>query len=158
MQTPTLRFLKTFHVAGKRGSFKAAADELCVTASAVSHQMKALERQLGLALFDRGPRSLTLTVAGAHYLETVDAVFSRLECVTTQLRRRFSRAVVRLQVPSFFASELLLPRLSAFSAEHADIDIQIETDTTPNEDHSADVDVSIVVGSGPWPEGQATPL
>jgi len=88
MQTPSLRFLKTFHIAGKRGSFKAAAEELCVTPSAVSHQMKVLEQQLGLALFDRGPRSLTLTAAGAHYLETVDTLFARLESVTAQLRRR----------------------------------------------------------------------
>jgi LysR family transcriptional regulator, glycine cleavage system transcriptional activator len=158
MHTPSLRFLKTFHIAGKRGSFKAAAEELCVTASAVSHQMKVLEQQLGLALFDRGPRSLTLTAAGAHYLETVDTVFARLECVTAQLRRRCSRTVVRLQVPPFFASELLVPRLSSFSALHDDIDLRIESDIAPNEHHSAQVDVSIVVGSEPWPHVQATRL
>ena len=158
MQTPPLRFLKTFHIAGRRGSFKAAAAELCVTASAVSHQMKVLERQLGVALFDRGPRSLTLTAAGAHYLETVDAVFERLESVTAQLRRRFSRTLVRLQVPPFFASELLVPRLSAFGAMHADIDIQIESDIAPNRMHSPRFDVSVLVGAGPWPELQATRL
>src|ERR1700689_2044633 len=115
MQTPSLRFLKTFHIAAKLGSFKAAAEELSVTASAVSHQIKVLERQLGLSLFERGPRSLSLTAAGALYLENIDALFSRLESVTEQLRRRFSREVVRLQVPPFFASELLVPRLSSFS-------------------------------------------
>ena len=125
MQTPSLRFLKTFHIAAKLGSFKAAAEELSVTASAVSHQIKVLERQLGLSLFERGPRSLSLTAAGALYLENIDALFSRLESVTEQLRRRFSREVVRLQVPPFFASELLVPRLSSFSATHGDIDIQI---------------------------------
>jgi LysR family transcriptional regulator, glycine cleavage system transcriptional activator len=158
MQTPSLRFLKTFHIAGKRGSFKAAAAELCVTASAVSHQMRVLERQLGLALFDRGPRSLTLTAAGAQYLETVDAVFSRLESVTGQLRRRYSRTLVRLQVSPFFASELLVPRLSSFSAVHANVDIQVVSDIAPNREHSADVDVSIIVGAGAWPDLQATRL
>jgi LysR family glycine cleavage system transcriptional activator len=156
--TPPLRFLKTFHIAAKRGSFKAAADELCVTASAVSHQIKVLEDQLGLTLFERGPRSLTLTAAGAHYLEHIDALFSRLDSITEQLRTRFSRLVVRLQVPPFFASELLLPRLAAFSAEHADIDIQIATDITPNESHASDSDVSIVVGSGDWADVQSTRL
>jgi len=82
MHAPSLKFLKTFHIAAKRGSFKAAAAELCVTASAVSHQIKALEQQLGVSLFDRGPRSLSLTAAGATYLENIDAVFSRLESVT----------------------------------------------------------------------------
>lgn len=158
MQTPSLRFLKTFHIAAKLGSFKAAAQELCVTASAVSHQIKALEQQLGVVLFNRGARSLSLSAAGALYLENIDALFSRLESVTEQLKRRFSRAVVRLQVPPFFASELLVPRLSTFGALHDDIDIQIETDIAPHEAHSADADVSIVVGTGQWPDVQATRL
>lgn len=158
MQTPSLKFLKTFHVAAKLGSFKAAAEELCVTASAVSHQIKALEQQLGVTLFVRGPRSLSLSPAGAVYLENIDAVFSRLEVVTEQLKRRFSRAVVRLQVPPFFASELLVPRLSNFGLLHNDIDIQIETDIAPNKEHSSDADVSVVVGNGQWPDVQATRL
>src|SRR3984885_4066772 len=158
MRTPSLRFLKTFQIAAKRGSFKAAADELCGTDPPNRHQIKVLEDELALALFDRGPRSLALTEAGAHYLEHIDSVFSRLESVTEQLRVRFSRAVVRLQVPPFFASELLLPRLATFSAVHGDIDIQIATDITPNENHASDSDVSIVVGMGHWSDVQATPL
>jgi LysR family glycine cleavage system transcriptional activator len=158
MATPALRFLKTFQIAARRGSFKAAADELCVTPSAVSHQIKVLETQLGLALFERGARALSLTEAGAQYFEQLDALFSRLESATEQLRRRFSRAVVRLQVPPFFSSELLVPRLSRFSGPYAAIDIQITTDYTPNEAHSPDADVSIVVGRGPWPDVQATRL
>jgi LysR family glycine cleavage system transcriptional activator len=158
MPTPALRFLKTFQIAARRGSFKAAADELCLTASAVSHQIKVLEAQLGLALFERGPRSLSLTEAGAHYYEQLDTLFSRLESVTEQLRRRFSRAVVRLQVPPFFASELLVPRLSGFSGTNATVDIQISTDYTLNDARAPDVDVSIVVGRGPWAESQATRL
>jgi LysR family glycine cleavage system transcriptional activator len=158
MQTPPLRFLKTFHIAARRGSFKAAGGELCITPSAVSHQIKALEDQLGLILFDRGARSLSLTAAGAYYLEHIEAVLSRLELATEQLRRRFTREVVRLQVPPFFATERLLPKLAAFSAMHDDIDIQISTDISPNEEHAADCDVSIVVGSGQWTDVQATEL
>jgi LysR family glycine cleavage system transcriptional activator len=158
ISSPPLRFLKTFHIAAKLGSFKAAAEELCITASAVSHQIKALEDQLGLMLFDRGSRSLTLSAAGADYLEHIDAVFSRLDLATQQLRTRHAREVVRLQLPPFFASEMLLPRLAAFSAQHADTDIQIATDITPNEEPAADFDVSIIVGSGEWNEAQATKL
>jgi LysR family glycine cleavage system transcriptional activator len=158
MLTPSLRFLKTFHIAARRMSFKAAADELCVTASAVSHQIKSLEDQLGVALFERGPRSIALTDAGAHYLENIDALFARLESVTEQLRRRYSREIVRLQVPPFFASELLVPKLTGFSATNGDIDIQIATDGTPNEQHAPDADVSVIVGSGQWTDVQATRL
>jgi len=74
------------------------------------------------------------------------------------LQRRFSRTVVRLQVPPFFASELLVPRLSSFGALHGDIDIQIETDIAPNKEHSPDADISVVVGTGQWSDLQATRL
>ncbi len=155
---PSLRFLRTFHIAARRGSFKATADELCLTASAVSHQIKVLEEQLGLSLFERGPRSLTLTEAGTHYLHDIDALFSRLETVTEQLRGRFSRTIVRLQVPSFFASELLVAQLARFSTLHSDVDLRIATDITPHDVHSPEADVSVVVGTGPWPGLQATRL
>jgi len=158
MRSPPLRFLKTFQLAAKLGSFKAAGEELCITASAVSHQIKALEDELGLPLFDRGPRSLTLTAAGSCYLEHVDAVFSRLDYGTQQVRMRHAREVVRLQVPSFFASELLLPRLAAFSALYADTDIQVATAITPNDEHAANFDVSIIVGHGEWSEVRAIRL
>jgi len=158
MSSPPLRYLKTFQIAAKRGSFKAASDELFITASAVSHQIKALEQQLGLVLFNRGARALALTPAGSYYLEHIEAVLSRLELATEQLHMRFAREVVRLQVPPFFASELLLPRLAGFSAKYGDTDIQIATDTTPNEEHAADCDVSIVVGHGQWSDVQATEL
>jgi LysR family glycine cleavage system transcriptional activator len=65
---------------------------------------------------------------------------------------------VRLQVPPFFASELLVPRLSRFSGMNAAVDIQIATDYTPNEAHAPDADISIVVGRGPWPDVRATRL
>jgi LysR family glycine cleavage system transcriptional activator len=158
MPSPPLRFLKTFHIAAKLGSFKAAGTELCITASAVSHQIKALEDQLGLMLFNRGARSLALTPAGAYFLEHIEAVFSRLDSAIEQLLRRFSREVVRLQVPSFFASELLLPRLAAFSAMYGETDIQIATGITPNVVHAADSDVSVLVGSGNWSDVRATAL
>ena len=64
MRLPSLKFLKTFQVAAMRLSFKAAAEELCITPSAVSHQIRGLEEQLGVALFERGPSSLPLTEAG----------------------------------------------------------------------------------------------
>jgi LysR family transcriptional regulator, glycine cleavage system transcriptional activator len=148
---PTLKFIKTFQIAARNCSFKLAADELHVTASAVSHQMKLLEQQLGLNLFERGAHSLHLTEAGAHYLESIDELFVRLELATEQLRLRHRRLVVRVMAPPFFANELLLPKLSEFSEAHPTVDMHVTTRTTHNAMHGAGTDVSIICGDGQWP-------
>jgi LysR family glycine cleavage system transcriptional activator len=158
MQFPSLKFLRTFHVAARLGSFKAAADELCITASAVSHQMKELEAHLGVALFERGPRSLRLTEAGSQYRGCIESVFASLETAAEQLRARFGRAALRLSAPPFFASELLVPQLASFSAVHPDVDIRITTPSASHQAHSAGTDISVIVGSGPWPQLSAARL
>jgi LysR family glycine cleavage system transcriptional activator len=149
MRPPSLKFLKTFQVAAQRQSFKAAADELCVTPSAISHQVKSLETQLGIALFDRGPHSLQLTEAGEKYLQSIDSIFSRLETVTEQLRIRYGRNVVRVHVPPFFASAMLMPRLQAFLQLRPDVDIHINTVGGTLQSHPAEADLSVVVDAIP---------
>jgi LysR family transcriptional regulator, glycine cleavage system transcriptional activator len=158
MRTPSLKAIKTFQVAAKHSSFAVAADELCITPSAVSHQIKTLETQLGLPLFSRGARALALTDAGARYLEQIDDLFMRLDSVTEQLRARFGRSSVRLHVPAYFASEMLLPRLSEFSQLHGGIDLRIDTSGGHGRQHLAEADISVVVGSGPWNGLVAHPL
>jgi LysR family glycine cleavage system transcriptional activator len=150
MRTPSLKAIKTFQIAARHSSFAVAADELCITPSAVSHQIKTLETQLGLPLFSRSARALTLTDAGARYLEQIDDLFMRLESVTEQIRARYGRNSVRLHVPAYFASEMLLPRLSEFSKLHDGIDLRIETQGAHGRTHAAEADISIVVGAGPW--------
>src|ERR1022692_1185433 len=150
---PSLRFLKTFQIAARLQSFKAAAEELLVTPSAVSHQIKALEEQLGVTLFERGTggtRTLVLTDAGSHYLEHLNDIFSKLESVTEQLQVRFGRTIIRLNVPPFFANEMLLPRLASFSQAREETDIRIETTFSAPKTHPPEADLSIVVGAGPW--------
>lgn len=147
MRLPALKFLRTFQVAANRLSFKLAAEELFVTPSAVSHQIKALEEQLGVVLFERGPRSLALTEAGRSYLQHVETIFARLERVTEQLQIRHGRSVVRLRTPPFFATELLLPRLLSFLEAQPDTDIQIDTAAMSPAVHAPDADLSIVVGA-----------
>jgi len=150
MRLPSLKFLKTFQVAARLGSFKAAAEELYLTPSAVSHQIKSLEGQLGLALFERGVRALALTDAGAHYLEHINEIFARLESVTEQLKVRFGRNIIRMNVPPFFANEMLLPRLASFAPQREDSDFRIETTFAAPKTHPPEADLSIVVGTGPW--------
>jgi LysR family glycine cleavage system transcriptional activator len=158
MRTPSLKSIKTFQIAARHSSFSVAADELCITPSAVSHQIKTLETQLGLPLFSRSARALALTDAGARYLEQIDDLFMRLDAVTEQLRARFGRTSVRLHVPAYFASEMLLPRLSEFARLHAGIDLRIETQGARGRLHAAEADISVVVGSGPWNGLVAHPL
>jgi LysR family glycine cleavage system transcriptional activator len=149
MRLPSLKFLKTFQLAASHLSFKVAAEELCVTASAVSHQIKTLEENLGIALFERGPHSLSLTEAGINYLQHLETIFSKLETVTEQLRVRYGRGVVRFHIPPFFASEMLLPRLPAFLEVRPDTDIHINTTVATLESHPAEADLSVVVGFQP---------
>jgi LysR family transcriptional regulator, glycine cleavage system transcriptional activator len=149
MRLPSLKFLKTFQVAAAHESFKAAAEELFITPSAVSHQIKALEEQLGITLFERGAHSLTLTEAGRSYLHHMDQVFARLEAVTEQLQIRYGRNLVRLHIPPFFATEMLLPKLQTFLDAQPDTDVHINTLFTPLTTHAADADLSIVVGPAP---------
>jgi LysR family transcriptional regulator, glycine cleavage system transcriptional activator len=158
MRTPSLKAIKTFQIAARHSSFAVAANELCITPSAVSHQIKTLETQLGLPLFSRGARALALTDAGARYLEQIDDLFTRLDSVTEQLRARFGRSSVRLHVPAYYASEMLLPRLSEFSKLHDGIDLRIDTSGAHGRTHAPEADISVVVGTGPWNGLVAQPL
>lgn len=150
MRLPSLKYLRTFRTAARYVSFKDAADELCVTASAVSHQVRNLEQFLGIALFERGTRSLRLTDAGARYYAYLDGMFERLESETQQLITDYSRQVIRLCVPDFFASEALLPCLSSFQDNVPDLDIRVDTQPSSMQVHPAAADLSVLLGSGDW--------
>lgn len=81
--------LKAFHLAGMTGSFKHAAHLLSVSPSAVSARVRSLESDLGVRLFKRGIRKLSLTEAGADYIREVEATFVNLDIATRELRLRF---------------------------------------------------------------------
>jgi LysR family transcriptional regulator, glycine cleavage system transcriptional activator len=85
---PPLNALRSFDAAARHQSFTRAAEELCVTQGAVSHQVKALEIQLGLQLFKRARNGLVITEAGRDYLAVVRDVFDRLELATDSLQQR----------------------------------------------------------------------
>jgi LysR family glycine cleavage system transcriptional activator len=155
MRLPSTKTLRAFQLAARSGSFKTAASQLFLTPSAVSHQIRALEEELGVPLFHRGARTLTLTDAGSTYLREIEHLFERLDAATRELRARAGRTTLRLRVASFFASEFLLPRLAELHAAQPEIDLEIDTDGTGTDIHPADADVSIVLGSGTWSDLQA---
>lgn len=150
MRLPSLNHLRTFQLAARHLSFKHAAEELFVTPSAVSHQVRALEGRLGVTLFNRKTRSLELTDAGQAYFSTLDSLFARLESETDQLRDRYGRDILRLSLPPFFASEALLPAIASYQEQHPATDIRIVTQPSSMDVHPAEADISILVGNGQW--------
>lgn len=154
MRLPSLKNLRTFQIAGQHLSFREAADDLAVTASAVSHQIKNLEAYLGVPLFERKTRMLEFTDAGQIYFEYLNTMFSRLESETQQLRVRYGRNIVRISAPPFFANEALLKRISSFQASSSELDIRVSTQPSRVNVHPAKADISILLGNDDWPELQ----
>jgi LysR family glycine cleavage system transcriptional activator len=155
---PSLRALRAFQVAGHHLSFKLAGDALYITPSAVSHQVRNLESFLGIDLFIRKTRALEFTDAGSRYFEFLDGMFARLEAETHQLWAEYGRHIIRLCVPPFFASELLLPRLQQLQLLMPDTDIRVITQPSLMKVHPPDADLSILLGAGDWPELVTCPL
>jgi LysR family glycine cleavage system transcriptional activator len=144
-----MKNLRAFCVAARHLSFKLAADELCLTPSAVSHQMKELETLLGMRLFERRTRSLELTTAGQRLLEQVEPLLDGLDRALAQLARQDGRETLRVRAPALFANELLIPRLEEFCEAHPLIDVQLDTRDPRPVAHPAGADVSIVLADTP---------
>ena len=122
---PQVAFFQGFEAAARNLSFTKAAEELFITQSAVSRQIKALEDHLGVMLFERRPRSLLLTEHGqALYRVTVD-VLERLQAATDQLKASSRTRQLSLTTTTGFASLWLIPRLQRFTSLHPDIDVRI---------------------------------
>lgn len=155
---PPLKALRAFEAAGRHLSFKQAAEELCVTASAVSHQVKNLETFLGFDLFVRKTRALALTEAGSSYYAFLSDIFARLAAETQQLCTAHGRGILRICVPPFFAQELLMPQLEALQALMPDTDIRLLMQPSLMQAHPAEADLSILLGAGDWPGLETVPL
>ncbi len=140
----SLRGLRTFCVAARYESFKAAADELFITSSAVSQQVKGLEEELGLKLFERGTRELRLSEDGQALFAELSPLIDQLDSVVAEVKTTGRRKKsVRISAQPFFASEFFIPRLSEFTALHPEIDIQVGTSDEASEKLPADADLSI---------------
>ena len=139
----SLRGLRTFCIAARYESFRTAGEELFVTASAVSHQIKSLEDELGELLFDRNSRELSLTEVGRSLYEEVSPLIEQLNTVVAGYKKGSTSSSIRMSVQPFFASEYFVPRLSEFTARHPDIDIQVGTSDESAEKMPSDADLSI---------------
>src|SRR5438876_12022549 len=125
---PPLNALKAFEAAARHESFTRAAEELCVTQGAVSHQVKALEAELGIKLFNRERQRLVITGAGRDYLAVVRDAFDRIAVGTERLHR-----------------------LGRFAEAHPEIDLRVSATMHHVDFAREDVDLAVRHGDGNWP-------
>lgn len=155
---PPLNTLRTFEAAGRLLSFKAAAEEVHVTPSAVSHAIQTLEDWLGVTLFIRNPKGLTLTQAGESYLRYVSEALFLLARGTQGLPGFAPRNVLSISCAPTFASRWLIPNLKSFQDANPEIAISIDTAHRRVVFPADEVDIAIRRGEGPWPGLFAEPL
>ncbi|WP_025596973.1 LysR substrate-binding domain-containing protein [Burkholderia sp. WSM2230] len=127
LRLPPLPALRFFEAAGRHQSFKLAAAELNVTPSAVSHGIVGLEEALGVELFVREPRGISLTATGADYLSYVSEAFSLIAIGTQRLPNHRANRPIALSCAPTFASRWLLPRLQGFRARWPNVDVSVDT-------------------------------
>lgn len=145
---PPLNALRAFEVSGRRLSFRAAADELGVTQGAVAQQVRALEEHLGLALFQRHPRGLQLTVAGAAYLAEVTRAFDTLADATGRLLVRPD--TVTISVTPTVAAKLLIPRLGDLQAALPDVELRTVATEALSDFERDQVDIAVRLTRPPF--------
>jgi DNA-binding transcriptional LysR family regulator len=141
--------LQAFELAARSGSFKAAAEALHITASAVSHRIAGLERTLGAKLFERGPRGVGLSPAGTALAATTGHAFGDLSRALA--RQSSGSRRLRVSAVPIFASHWLLPRLGQFLADHPEIELQVEASPRMADMEAGLVDVALRYGEGQWP-------
>jgi LysR family glycine cleavage system transcriptional activator len=148
---PPLNALRSFDAAARHQSFTRAAGELCVTQGAVSQQVKALETELGLKLFNRERQGLVITDAGRDYLAVVRDAFDRLELGTNQLLQRQRSGVIKISTSPDFAAKWLVGRLGRFAEAHPGIELTVSATMHHVDFAGEDVDLAIRHGAGNWP-------
>lgn len=150
--------LRVFEAAARLGSFKAAAQELAVTPTAVSHQIRALEAQTGLALFDRHVRRVSLTETGAQLYPVLRDGFDAFEVTLARLTQQRTRSQVTISATNAFTVKWLVPRMADFRSQHPGIDLQLQASDDVVDLRAGTVDIAIRYGRGPYPGLVTKPL
>src|ERR1700720_1360982 len=148
---PSLNALKAFEAAARHESFTRAAEELCVTQGAVSHQVKALEAELGIKLFNRERQRLVITDAGREYLNVVRDALDRIAVGTERLVQRQNAGVLTVSTSPDFAAKWLVHRLGRFAEAHPDIDLRVSATMHHVDFAREEVDLAVRHGDGKWP-------
>ena len=148
---PPLNALKAFEAAARHESFTRAAEELCVTQGAVSHQVKALEAELAIKLFNRERQRLIITEAGKDYLTVVRDALDRIAVGTERLLQRQNAGVLTVSTSPDFAAKWLVHRLGHFAEAHSGIDLRVSATLHHVDFAREEVDLAVRHGEGNWP-------
>lgn len=163
---PPLNALRAFEAVARHLSFRAAADELHVSHSAVSHHIRALEARFDIQLFIRTTRRVELSAEGARFFPAIKEAFDRIERSTAELSDSRLAGILTVQVYVTTAMRWLLPRLSRYQQLHADVEVRLSTSFQEWEFRADGIDVGIILGNEDNPElfyrylytGRVTPV
>ena len=155
---PSLSLLAAFEAAARTGSVTIAARELDLTQSAVSRQIKALEDQLGVALFVRERQTIRLTMAGDAYAREIREALRRISTASLNLRANPDGGTLTLAVLPAFGSRWLMPRLPQFLEHHRGLSINLVTRLSPFDFKLDSIDAAIHFGDAIWSGAELTPL
>jgi LysR family glycine cleavage system transcriptional activator len=155
---PPFAAVRAFEAAARYQSFKNAADELHVTQSAISHQIKGLEDFLGATLFHRNGHGVELTPIGIDYFGDVSEVLDRLDAATERMQGVGDAGPLSVRATPAFTSRWLLPRLDRFTQAYPEIELQITTTTDPMHFPKDGVDVLVQYGQEPAPGLRVDPF
>lgn len=150
LRLPPMHALAAFEAAARLGTFAQAAEELCVTQSAISHRIRSLEEHLAAPMFVRVHKQVLLTPQGERFLDGVREAMRHLGTAAASVA---SGAQARLRITSSpaLASQVLIPNLREFLQQHEGLQLEIDTSTRVTDMQEGGYDVALRFGSGPWP-------
>ncbi|MFJ5298748.1 LysR substrate-binding domain-containing protein [Pseudomonas sp. NPDC088368] len=154
---PPLRAVRTFEAFARHGGVNAAARELDVSPSAISHQLRLLEDFLGQSLTSRQGRNLILTDDGREYYRAIRSAFAVLRSATEHVREQSATRQVTISLIPMLGINLFIPRLGEFLADNPAVDVNV-TYANHRSYPSDAADISIRFGTGHWPGYQSEPL
>lgn len=148
---PPVHALSAFEAAARHNSFAVAAEELCITPSALSHRIRLLEEFVGERLFYRDGRSIVLSEFGRRYLDVVRAALRSLMDFPMPHRQAMVQPRIKVMLPPTFARYLLMPRINAFTERHPDITVEMYLSVPLYDLSLSESDVEIRFGAGNYP-------
>lgn len=155
---PSLNALRAFEQVARTGSLRAAAEQLHVTPSAISHQLKRLEQALGVTLLERSSKQLALTAEGQSYFNELREAFDLLAAATARIRHKHGLNVVTLTTLPVFAIKWLVRRMADFHTRYPAVEVRLSTAYRTQDLTAGGYDLGIRWGAGQWPGLSSTKL
>ena len=150
---PPLNAIRAFEAAARRGNFSQAAEELNVTPSAISHQVRSLEDFFACKLFHRNRRNVELTTQSRDLLRSVTQALDQINAASQRMMRRPEGNLLNISVSATFATGWLVPRISEFHVDHPELEIRMTTAMGSPDFLNSDIDLSITYSRGDFPRG-----